>query len=542
MKKNEYIEGALIATIAIILSKILGVLYVIPFYNIIGENGGSLYGYAYNIYNFFLIISSAGIPLAISKITSEYNTLGKLKEKTYMFKYSKKIIRIFSIVSFCICFFGANLIANAIVGDLTGGNSVSDVAFVIRCVSFVILVVPLLSIFRGYLQGHHYISAPSIGQVIEQFVRVLVIIVGSYLALKVFHLTTAEAVGIAVFGACAGALVSYLYLLIKTNKVKKELFVPYEEVSATEKKTILKKLIGYCIPFIIINVANSIYNTVDMILVIKGLNWIGYPAGDIETISSVFTTWGSKLVSVVTAIATGLVISLIPTIVESYTKKDMKKVNQDFNKTLQVLLYVILPLSIFLSIFSKQVWTIFYGESFYGPLIFKYTILLAILDSAYIMICSALQGLSKAKLIYISCATGLITKTLLDIPLIFLFNKLGIYPFYGAILATTIGYLLSLAIPLYTLHHKYNFSYKETLKSIPKLIVTIVILVILCLILKPLIFNHITRKLPMLLALAGIGLASLILYYIMNKDLLNELVGNRLLNKFKRKKTSAKQN
>lgn len=81
------------------------------------------------------------------------------------------------------------------------------------------------------------------------------------------------------------------------------------------------------------------------------------------------------------------------------------------------------------------------------------------------MICSALQGLSKTKLIYISCATGLITKTLLDIPLIFLFNKLGIYPFYGAILATTIGYLLSLAIPLYTLHHKYNFSYKETLNQ-----------------------------------------------------------------------------
>ena len=536
MKKNEFIEGALIATIAIILSKILGVLYVIPFYNIIGENGGSLYGYAYNIYNFFLIISSAGIPLAISKITSEYNTLGKMKEKTYMFKYSQKIIRIFSIVSFCICFFGANLIANAIVGDLTGGNTVSDVAFVIKCVSFAILVVPLLSIFRGYLQGHHYIAAPSIGQVIEQFVRVLVIIVGSYLALKVFHLSTAKAVGIAVFGACAGALVSYLYLLIKTNKVKKDLFVPYEEVSKDEKKTIFKKLIGYCIPFIVINVANSIYNTVDMILVIKGLNWIGYPAGDIETISSVFTTWGSKLVSVVTAIATGLVISLIPTIVESYTKKDMKEVNSQFNKTLQVLLYVILPLSIFLSIFSKEVWTIFYGKSFYGPLIFKYTILLAILDSAYIMICSALQGLSKTKLIYISCGTGLITKTILDIPLILLFNKIGIYPFYGAILATTIGYILSLIIPLYTLHHKYNFSYKETVKSIPKLILTIAILIAICLIIKPVIFNHINGKFYMLLVLGFIGLICLILYYLMNKDLLNKLLGDRLLNKFNKKR------
>lgn len=538
MKKNEFIEGALIATIAIIVSKILGVLYVIPFYNIIGENGGSLYGYAYNIYNFFLIISSAGIPLAISKITSEYNTLGKMKEKTYMFNYSKKLIRIFSIISFCICFFGANIIANAIVGDLTGGNTVSDVAFVIRCVSFAILVVPILSISRGYLQGHHYITVPSIGQVIEQFVRVLVIIIGSYVALKVFHLTTAQAVGIAVFGACAGALVSYAYLLIKTNQAKDELFTTYEEVSKEEKKTIFKKLIGYCIPFIVINVANSIYNTVDMILVIKGLNWIGYPAQDIETISSVFTTWGSKLVSVVTAIATGLVISLIPTIVESYTKKDMKEVNIQFNKTLQVLLYVILPLSIFLSIFSKQVWTIFYGESFYGPLIFKYTILLAILDSAYIMICSALQGLSKTKLIYISCATGLITKTILDIPLIFLFNKIGIYPFYGAILATTIGYLLSLAIPLYTLKHKYNFNYTDTIKSIPKLIVTIVILVIICIGLRSIVFTHVTGKLPELIALAIIGILSLIIYYLLNKDLLNKLIGDKFINKFKRKKNS----
>lgn len=538
LKKNEFIEGALIATIAIIVSKILGVLYVIPFYNIIGENGGSLYGYAYNIYNFFLIISSAGIPLAISKITSEYNTLGKMKEKTYMFNYSKKLIRIFSIISFCICFFGANLIANAIVGDLTGGNTVSDVAFVIRCVSFAILVVPILSISRGYLQGHHYITVPSFGQVIEQFVRVLVIIIGSYVALKVFHLSTAQAVGIAVFGACAGALVSYAYLLIKTNQAKDELFTTYEEVSKEEKKAIFKKLIGYCIPFIVINVANSIYNTVDMILVIKGLNWIGYPAQDIETISSVFTTWGSKLVSVVTAIATGLVISLIPTIVESYTKKDMKEVNIQFNKTLQVLLYVILPLSIFLSIFSKQVWTIFYGESFYGPLIFKYTILLAILDSAYIMICSALQGLSKTKLIYISCATGLITKTILDIPLIFLFNKIGIYPFYGAILATTIGYLLSLAIPLYTLKHKYNFNYTDTIKSIPKLIVTIVILVIICIGLRNIVFTHVTGKLPELIALAIIGIFSLIIYYLLNKDLLNQLIGDKFINKFKRKKNS----
>ena len=68
MKKNSFVEGTFIATFAIIIVKVLGVLYVIPFYRIIGESGGSLYSYAYNVYNLFLNISTAGIPVAISKI------------------------------------------------------------------------------------------------------------------------------------------------------------------------------------------------------------------------------------------------------------------------------------------------------------------------------------------------------------------------------------------------------------------------------------------------------------------------------------------
>lgn len=81
LKKSSFLEGAFIATFCIIVTKILGILYVIPFYKIIGEQGGTLYGYAYNIYNVFLILSSAGIPLAISKLTSEYNTLNEQTKK-----------------------------------------------------------------------------------------------------------------------------------------------------------------------------------------------------------------------------------------------------------------------------------------------------------------------------------------------------------------------------------------------------------------------------------------------------------------------------
>ena len=142
LKKSGFIEGAFIATICIIITKIIGVLYVIPFYNIIGEQGGTLYGYAYNIYNIFLIISSAGIPLAISKLTSEYTTLKQDDKKIRMYQIASRAIMAFSIASFLICFIFAPLFANLIIGDLDGGNTIEDVTLVIRAISFALLIIP----------------------------------------------------------------------------------------------------------------------------------------------------------------------------------------------------------------------------------------------------------------------------------------------------------------------------------------------------------------------------------------------------------------
>ena len=75
MKKNSFVEGTIIASLSLILVKVLGAIYVIPFYDIVGELGGALYSYAYTVYSLVLNVCTAGIPLAISKIVSEYNTL-----------------------------------------------------------------------------------------------------------------------------------------------------------------------------------------------------------------------------------------------------------------------------------------------------------------------------------------------------------------------------------------------------------------------------------------------------------------------------------
>ena len=223
MKKNSFVEGTFIATFAIIIVKILGVLYVIPFYRIIGESGGSLYSYAYNVYNLFLNISTAGIPIAISKIITEYNTLEMYEAKERSYKVGRNIILMLSVLAFFCTFCFLHLkFSHLILGEIEGGNTIRDVAFVIRSVSFCLLIIPFLSVSKGYLQGHNYITPASISQVIEQVVRIAVILFGSYIVISVLGKSVTLGVGISVFGAFVGGLAAYLYIKYKINKNKKD--------------------------------------------------------------------------------------------------------------------------------------------------------------------------------------------------------------------------------------------------------------------------------------------------------------------------------
>ena len=100
MRKSNFVVGAFIATLGIVLTKALGIIYVIPFYAIIGDEGGALYGYAYTIYTLFMSLSSAGIPLAISKIVSEYQTLGYYNAKRRAFFIGKRIALLLGFICF----------------------------------------------------------------------------------------------------------------------------------------------------------------------------------------------------------------------------------------------------------------------------------------------------------------------------------------------------------------------------------------------------------------------------------------------------------
>lgn len=510
-RKSSFVEGTFIATLAIIITKFLGILYVIPFYKMVGAKGSALYAYAYTIYVIFLDISTAGLPIAISKVVNEYVTLNENDKKIRTYFIARRIMMIVSIVVFLFMFLFAHNIAEFLIGDLTNGNSVNDATLVIRIISLAILVVPFLSVSKGYLQGHSIINISSISQVIEQLVRILIILGGSYICIYILKTDVVIAISVALLGAFISGLVAYLFVnrRIKTNDDINNYQYQYNKKIDID---IIKKIFIYAIPYIIINSISSLYNFIDMSLLLKTLSYLQYNTELIEFATSSITTWAPKINMIVSSIAMGMSMSLIPAMVSSYTLKRMDHVCNKVNQAIGIILYISIPLCMFIFLFSNHIWNIFYSYNIKGSIILKYSIIYALLINIYMTISTILQGLNKFKIVYILTGIGFLVNGILDVPLMILFNYFKLDAYLGAIVATIIGYSISIIIGLVNLKKECHISYHNTFKNGIKIILVSLIVMFILLLSKYIYNVSVLSKINSIIYVIIEGVLGVILY------------------------------
>lgn len=541
MKKSSFIEGAFIATFSILICKIIGLLYVIPFYSIIGNKGGALYSYAYSIYAIFLSLSTCGVPLAISKSISEYNELGYHKTKTRILKAGKTIILSLGILSFIILIVFAPQIAYLIIGDVKGGNTIADVSFAIRMVSLSVLVVPVLSVTRGYLNGHKMLLPTSISEVVEQVVRVLVIVLGSYFVIKVLHLPVNIAVYVALFGATIGAFVALLYLKYKMRKNKDSIKEESENDPVITTKEIYKKIIFYALPFVIIDLIRSAYGMVDSFTVVKSMVNLGYDVSVAETTIGVLNTWASKLNMIVASVALGLVTSLIPNISGSFAKKDLKDVNNKINQSYKSLLFVVLPMSIGLSFLAQPVWVAFYGYDALSISIFKFYILQAIIYCVYTVALNMAQTMNKSTISLGALFGSFILKMILNIPMMKLLYKIGIEAYYSTIITNILVQGLATVFIVLALKKQYKFSYRDTIKPFLKTCISLIAMISVLFLMTLVLPLTTTSRLSSILIIIPYVLIGVLVYlFVAHKiKLIDDIFGAKfiknILNKIKNK-------
>lgn len=539
MKKNNFLEGAMIATISIIVCKIIGLFYVIPFKHIIGEQGGALYGYAYSIYAIFLSLSSSGIPIAMSKIVSEYNTLGYNYTKEKAYKIGQTIIVLIGLISFLIMIIFAPQLAKIILGDLEGGNTIEGVSMVIRVVSSALLIVPLLSVKKGYLQGHRFITPSSISNIIDQIVRVLIIIFGSFFALKVFNQSIETAVGIAVFGATAGGISAYFYLFTKLRKNKeslnKDALITRAEAKITTKE-LLKKIVMYALPFIIIDLIKSAFAMVDTFTVVNTMAKLGY-SEIAETIIGVLNVWGTKLNMIVISLAIGLTISLIPNLASSFVSNNLKEVSRKINQSLQIIVFISLPMTIGLSFLSHSVWTVFYGYNDLSIKIYSLFAFQALIFSVFSILIDSSQTLNNTKLSLGALGGSFLGKAFLNIPMMKLFSKFNLGIYYAPVVTSLLVQFIAIVTLMFFLNKKYQINYNDFFKSLIKIIlISLIMLVSLKIISSFYILSSETR-LGALIEVIVYSLIGAVIYIVIayKSKLLEQVLGQNFLTKIKNK-------
>ena len=352
------------------------------------------------------------------------------------------------------------------------------------------------------------------------------------------------AVGIAVSGAFFGGLTAYLYLRHVMKKNRETLGIKeYEKKDSITNKDIIMKILGYSFPFIIINIATNIYNFMDMVLIIRGLNMLGFNASDAEFIQSAITTWSTKICMIISAFSMGMSVSLIPNIVSSFVKNDWKDVNSKVNKAYQIILIISIPCAVGLCILSRPVWNVFYGlKNDYGPLVLSIMVVSAVFANIYATTFNTIQSLNKYKTVYLSVFFGFAVNGLLDIPLMLLFDKIGIPSYWGAIVATITGYTISVLIATHDLRKNHNMNYKPTFVMLGKIIVPTLSMIIVLIVLNMFLPIDIASKFGSIFTIViNIIIGAPVYIGIAYKmGLLDEVFGRAYINKIIKKLTFGK--
>ena len=527
---SNLLKGTMILTVGLLLSRIIGILYVIPFYQIIGEEYIALYQYAYTPYSIMLAIAVSGVPVAVSKFVSKYNAMGDYATGRKLVKSSMVLMTITGFLGFLVLFFLAEPISQIIIEDDKAVFSVDDVASVIKFVSFAVIVVPVMSLIRGFFQGYQHMTPTAVSQLWEQIIRILFVLAGGFFVVYIFKGTEKTAVSFAVFAAFLGAIASLVVLYWYWKKLKPEfntlLNSSGKASSDVSLTNIYKEMLIYTVPFALVGVINPLFQFIDMITFNSAMSKIGIGGDVSNTLLGMLNFSTHKLRMIPVMLATGFSMALIPYITSYYAKQDFAQVRKSLDQTFQILLFLTVPAAMGISVLADEFYLVFYEASETGATVLAHYAPVAILFALYPVTTSILQGIDRQKLIILNLLLGILTKLILNTPLIKAFET------DGAIIATACGYIVAIGLNVFairkTLHYKSNMVIRRVMLI---LIVNVAMLVLVFIIKLGLgKFMAIDTKLEGLLAIivcAGIG-AIFYAFVTFRLGLAQKLFGERL--------------
>ena len=486
-QQAQMLRGTVWLTASNFISRLLGAAYIIPWYIWMGKHGAEangLFTMGYNIYAWFLLISTAGVPVAVAKQVAKYNTKGQEEHSFAMIRGFLKFMSLLGLVFAIIMY-----VLSPVFANLSGGGK--DLIPVMQSLSWAVLIFPSMSVIRGFFQGHNNLKPYAISQIAEQVIRVIWMLLTAYFIMKVGSGDYVEAVTQSTFAAFIGmgaSLLVLLYYLWKTGLLQHIIHRP-ESDNEIDTKALLWDTIREAIPFIVTGSAIQLFQIIDQMTYSNVMSWFtNFTRSELLVQFSYFSANPNKITMILIAVATSIGGVGIPLLTENYVKGDFRAAGKLVQDNLTMLVAFLLPATIGAVAIAEPLYTVFYGKPDSLALgLFILAMLQTVILGLYTVLSPMIQALFQNRKAILYFGYGVLVKLILQVPFIYLFKA------YGPLLSTTIGLMIPIVLMYKEIHQVTHFNRKTVFKrslltAILTLIMLLVVLVagfILGLVIKP---------------------------------------------------------
>ena len=372
--KQNYLHGAAILTVGVIITKILGAIYKIPLGNILGDEGYAHFMVAYSIYNVFLTLSTAGLPVALSRMISEADTLRKPVQMRRVFRVSLLVFAVIGMASSLIMYLFPTELA-AMMDEVEAAQS-------IWAISPAMFFVCLTAAYKGYAQGQSNMTPTTVSQVLDVLGKTVVGLVLAWYLTRVGK-SLPVASGGAIFGVTAGSLLALVYMIVYKRRHYPERVIADPDV-ADGAGQIALTLLRIGIPITLGSCVMSMINLIDAKLVLNRLQMAaGVSYHDAKNLYGIYGK-AQTLYNLPAAFIVPLNISIIPAITALVVREEHREASRISSSSLRVAALLFMPMGVGLAVLAKPIMRVIYPTGNAAG-----AVLLAILGVASIFVCLA---------------------------------------------------------------------------------------------------------------------------------------------------------
>ncbi len=438
--EKQFFSGVVVLALSTFIVKIIGLFYKIPMMAYLGAEGMGYFNSAYEIYSLFFVIATTGIPIAISIIVAENKTQKRIENIKKIFRISIITLGFLGLIgTVLMCIFHKEF-ASLINNDAA--------ALSILAISPTILLICLSSAIRGYFQGNQIMVPTAISQVIEALGKLLLGLGFAIIAINKGY-SMPKVTAFAVLGLTIGVAISLLYLIV--FKLFYRIKCSKDELSnkVDTNATILKQLFIIAIPITLSSSILSLSKVIDMTMILRRLNTIGYSQYVANEVYGSYSTMAVSIYNLPATLVTAIALPLVPLLASAINSNDHKKEKSVIATSIKLTAMISFPAGLGISVFSKPILTLLFSSQakeieYTAPLLSLLGI--SIFLSSMITITNAiLQAYKQVNKPIISMICGVLVKFVLA----FILIGIPSINIYGAPISTFFSTVVIVAINLY---------------------------------------------------------------------------------------------